>query len=384
MLDDIPMGGFKATGMGPGTDPADAVNKSQLDAVASAVTPKYAVKSASYTALDADVGTTFRFTAAATLSINTTSTLRDNWRVVVWNQSIGTVIIDPDGTDTINGALTAVLQPGQVAEIFKSGTTTFQAQIIGDPLSTPDFVRGLVLSNNVGNPNTHINIAAGSAKLGRLIVSNLATMTKRINGTWAVGTGNGGLDTGSPTAGGTYYVYSLRKQSDGSFDAVMSLSASGPTTTLLSGYDVVQLLGEIMLDASSFIRPFIQTWNDFMWDAVQSSLGNDLSTGSVRAKALLTCTLPTGRRVKGLFSVIASTTSGDSGQGVTIADGANINAEKSVSNYVSANLKSISQTVEQYTNTSGQVSVAVSSASSPNPTTIKTLGWTDYQIPRVG
>lgn len=389
-----PMGGAlnmatnKISNVGDATLVGDAVNKGQLDAVSSALGAKYVVKTANYTALDSDVATTFRFTTAATLSFDVSANLRTNWRIEVWNDTSGVVIIDPDGTDTINGAATAVLRPGQRAEIFKTSATTFQASIVGNAQLTPDFVRGLILSNNAGNPNTHIDISAGSAKLGLLIVTNGGTFTKRLNGTWAVGSGNGGLDTGGTSPGATYHVHSLRKQSDGSFDAVYSLSASAPNMALLTGYDVIQRVGSVVLDGSGNIRPFTQTLSRF----ALTTFVTELTETSLQALSAITLSsVPAGIPVRPILSATLTMSSATSLSGYTlgITDGSNVTAGGIIDLLTDVNTTNnttgSAATEIILTNTARQIGrrTAAVGNNPVGPTfTLRCYGWTDITIPR--
>lgn len=342
----------------------------------------YQVKTANYTALDADFNAAIRFTSAATLAFDVTANLRTNWRIEVWNDSTGLVTIDPDGTNTINGGLTLVLQPGQKAEVFKTSSTTFQAGIYGDPQVIPDYVRLLTIANNAGNPNTHIDIAAGSAKLGALIVANAATLTKRLNATWAAGSGNGGLDTGSPAINTFYHVYGLRKQSDGSFEAVLSLSAAGPTMTLLTGYDVIQRLGAIRTNGSGNISAFQQVGNIFRVAEVV-----DFTSGITVAQALMAVSVPTGVKVLAMFRFQATNSGGASDVSITLSPGDNPNLSTSQF-YSGQTVGAVSGTKisvgAELTNVSAQVyRAAVVTGGGGQTAYIYTYGWQEMTIPRV-
>ncbi|MBY2913972.1 hypothetical protein HF206_07535 [Rhizobium leguminosarum] len=122
-------------------------------------------------------------------------------------------------------------------------------------------IDGLLPSNNTGTPNTHVDIGVGKAHVGALAVANPAAVTKRINATWTAGSGNGGLDTGAVAASGTYFLYALRKDADGTFDAVFSTSPTiaGVNTALLAGYTIVKRIGVVLTNASANIYPFFMS-----------------------------------------------------------------------------------------------------------------------------
>jgi predicted small integral membrane protein len=84
----------------------------------------YAAKSGNYTSVVADENAYLRFTAPATLSLTAASTLGANWHVFV-HAAGGSVIIDPNASETINGATTITLASGQACFIICTGTAFF-------------------------------------------------------------------------------------------------------------------------------------------------------------------------------------------------------------------------------------------------------------------
>ncbi|MBX4884091.1 hypothetical protein HJA90_10915 [Rhizobium bangladeshense] len=293
----------------------------------------YAAKSGDYTALASDDNAVHRFTAAATLTLTAAATLGANWHYVAIADG-GDVTIDPNGSETIDGAATLVVPNGYSAFIICSGSAFFTNKVLTRLVSKADisavgsFIDGLLLSNNASNPNTHIDFAAGSVRSGSSFVSNGSSFTKRINGTWAVGTGNGSLDTGALAASATYFAYALRKDSDLSFDVVFSTSATigGVTTTLLTGYTIVKQIGVVLTDASSNIRQFIMYPRDFYQfvTPIREATNIPISTLS----ALLAITVPNGvkaeARLRLMFSSSATTNSAlvhDPAKGTLVAGG---------------------------------------------------------------
>lgn len=167
-----------------------------------------------------------------------------------------------------------------------------------DTTAVGSWIDGLLLSNNTTNPNTHVDFAAGSARSGSSFVTSASTMAKRLNGTWAVGTGNGGLDAGAVAANATYFAYALRKDSDLSFDVVLSTSATigGVTTTLLTGYTIVKQIGVVLTDGSSVIRPFTMYPRDEYTFTTPIKDAVNLATSTT--SALLALTVPNGVKAK--------------------------------------------------------------------------------------
>lgn len=122
-----------------------------------------------------------------------------------------------------------------------------------DKLAPKGHLWGLTLSNNASDATNDIDIAAGEASdsSGNLMV--LASgITKRLDASWAVGSGNGGLDTGS-IANGTYHIWLIQRSDTGVVDALFSTSPSAPT--MPTNYDRKRRIGSIVR-ASGSIRPF--------------------------------------------------------------------------------------------------------------------------------
>ncbi|NKL35593.1 hypothetical protein GFL49_17685 [Rhizobium leguminosarum bv. viciae] len=309
----------------------------------------YAAKSSDYTALASDGNAVHRFTAAATLTLTAAATLGANWHYCVIADG-GDVTIDPNGAETIDGAATLVLKDGYSVNIICSGAAFFTNKFLAriqskaDSSAVGDFVVGLILSNNGGNPNTHIDFTAGSARSGSSFVSSAAPFTKRVTGTFAAGTGAGGLDAGAVAANATYFAYALRKDADLSFDVVLSTSATigGITTTLLASYTIVKCIGVVLTDGSSNIRPFVLYPRDeyTFVTPVKDVISGAISTTS----ALIALTVPNGARVKAKLrfqytstATTASALFSDPSQGILAAsignDGGNVGAVQVAGNY---------------------------------------------------
>ncbi|MBB6304052.1 hypothetical protein [Rhizobium leucaenae] len=84
----------------------------------------YTAKSGAYTALPADNNGVLRFTASATLTLTAAASLAANWHVIVIADG-GAVTVDPNASETINGATTLLLQDGQAAFIVCDGSAFY-------------------------------------------------------------------------------------------------------------------------------------------------------------------------------------------------------------------------------------------------------------------
>jgi hypothetical protein len=112
---------------------------------------------------------------------------------------------------------------------------------------------GLTLSNNAGDLANSIDIAAGAtASDGATpaLMSLASGLTKVANVAWAVGTGNGWLDTGA-IGNGWYYPYIIARSDTGVVDSLLSLSATAPT--MPGSYDRKRRIGALFRTGGSFI-----------------------------------------------------------------------------------------------------------------------------------
>lgn len=278
----------------------------------------FVTKAAGYTALAADNNAFYEFTAAATLALTAAATLAADWHMTVFANG-GAVTIDPDGAELINGAATLVVADGDAAYIICTGTA-FKAVTIPavanlatrvDTAAAQSFtaaqqaqgrsnisaalkghINGLTLSNNATDATNDIDIAAGEAastETDPVLMVLASGLTKRLDAAWAVGTGNGGLDTGS-IADTTYHVWLIQRSDTGVVDVLFSASASSPT--MPTNYDRKVCIGSIIRQSASIV-PFIQDGNIFTINAVADVSSTNPGISAVSR----TLTVPSGVRV---------------------------------------------------------------------------------------
>jgi len=129
----------------------------------------------------------------------------------------------------------------------------------------PGAFAGLKLSNNTTDADYDIDIAAGAAAaadFSDVMVLNSA-ITKRLDAAWSVGSGNGGLDSGTMAADSWYAVWLIKRSDTGVVDALFSLSATAPT--MPTNYDKKRLIGWINTTSGGVIRQFFQAAGWTMW-----------------------------------------------------------------------------------------------------------------------
>lgn len=82
-------------------------------------------------------------------------------------------------------------------------------------------IAGLRVSNNGADPNNDVDIAPGECadSTATYWMRLESTLTKRLDAAWAQGSGQGGLFSGSKAPETTYYLFLIRRDSDGAIDA---------------------------------------------------------------------------------------------------------------------------------------------------------------------
>ena len=170
------------------------------------------------------------------------------------------------------------------------------------------YLFGLEMSNNSGDLTNDIDIAAGECVTSDSPYWRMAlasALTKRLDAAWAVGTGNGGLDTGS-IANTTYHVWLIARSDTGVVDALFSTSATSPT--MPTNYDRKRRIGSIIRQSGAILR-FLQNGDIFTYRVTQQ----DRASTSALSATTLTLTVPTGIVCFPLLMSI-----------LQIADGANV------------------------------------------------------------
>lgn len=242
-------------------------------------------------------------------------------------------------------------------------------------------LNGLTLSNNSSDATNDIDIAAGAAVSddGTTFIALGSGITKRLDASWAVGTGNGGLDTGS-IADTTYFVWLIKRPDTGVVDVLFSTSASSPT--MPSNYTKKKRIGAI-IRSSSAILAFIQAGKEF----ILSNAVIDLNAQNPGTSAVTrTLTVPVG--VKVIARVVAGFYPGSTA-GTTYLSSLD-GTDQAPQAALTASLTGVGSTSDSaawslgpmtvLTNASAQIRSRVSISGANDRIGIITLGWIDYQI----
>lgn len=160
--------------------------------------------------------------------------------------------------------------------------TEVTSQLVASTSYPPGHMAGLTLANNGSDPTNDIDIAAGSARdatnAENMILAS--AITKRLDATWAVGTNQGMLDTGT-VGNNTYHLWLIKRSDTGVVDVLASLSASSPT--MPANYDYKAYMWPIVRSGGSNVA-FTQNGRRFdLTTTVLYSTGADPGTSRITA-----------------------------------------------------------------------------------------------------
>ncbi len=241
-------------------------------------------------------------------------------------------------------------------------------------------ISGLTLSN-AADANHDITVAPGQAaesENSKYLDLDLA-MTKRIDASWAAGTGNGGLASSLSLSSNTWYHVFLIEVG-GSVDAGFDTSLTAANLIADHSATSHRRIGSILTDGSSNIIGFSQTGNKFQFDSMQVNLSGASQGHSSRDTR--TISAPLGLVVFAEVS-IQLTCPTSANYGILVTDLAN-QSDSAVSltnanTYIGGNgAYQQGDTFICKTNTSSQIGIRATGAG--GTVNIATRGWTDPEI----
>lgn len=171
-----------------------------------------------------------------------------------------------------------------------------------DNSSSPrSYLAGLKLSNNSTDTAHDIDIAVGDAmdSTSAQLLNLTASLTKKIDAAWAVGTNQGGLDgsesaPGTPDANTWYHVWLIIRSDTGVVDALFSESATAPT--MPTSYDFKRRIGAVLTDGAANIISFKQTGDWVQWGTAIQDVAD--ASGNTNSRTLRTLSIPSGFKIK--------------------------------------------------------------------------------------
>ena len=277
--------------------------------------------------------------------------------------------ISTDGTITLVNQVDNIVR-GMMAEV---ATSRDDGTIIN--VYPRGYLHGLTLSNNSGDATNDIDVAAGECVTSdgpywRMALAS--ALTKRLDAAWAVGTGNGGLDTGS-IANTTYHIWLIQRSDTLVVDALFSASATAPT--MPANYDRKRRIGSVIRESAAIVA-FYQVGDSFR--RVNSV---NASTSVVTFASTLTdCLVPAGIVVQPILAFVlnlAASSSGNMSIGSALDGSTIVNAVAAVT---AAGTSQNSRNVIGngfFTNTSKQLYLSQTITGTATTANVVSLGWID-------
>lgn len=199
----------------------------------------------------------------------------------------------------------------------------------------------------------------------------LASVYTKIGTAWAVGTGNGGIDTGAIANSTWYHVWLIQRVDTGVVDVLFSLSATAPT--LPANYTRKRRLGAMLTDGSAQWVKFTQKGNEFLWSI---PVGDYVAVNAAVTTAItLTLKVPTGIQVNALFSWTVTGNVNNGTNLVTALDQTDSAPTTSLNTQIVPAGATNASSLSIRTNTSAQIRVRF--ANSTTDYYVSTQGWID-------
>lgn len=244
----------------------------------------------------------------------------------------------------------------------------------------PGYIYGLTLANNSTDATNDIDVAVGRATADddSAVMVLGSSITKRLDAAWAVGTGNGGLDTGS-IANTTYFVWLIRRSDTGVVDVLFSTSPTSPT--MPTNYDQKRRVGAILRESGSIVQ-FVQFGDTYLRKTVVANAAdNNPGTSAV----LSPLSVPIGIEVEAIFGFSFADTSGTTAFNRALVTSPLQNdvspaAGSSLYNALIAGegtRAAMAQQFKVWTNTSGQIRYRLETSNASITVRTITVGWRD-------
>ena len=250
-------------------------------------------------------------------------------------------------------------------------------------------VTGLGLSNNATDPNNDIDIAAGqcldlTSGADELMVLS-SGLTKRLDASWAAGTGGGMLD-GTESVAGTadgatwYHLWLIKNPTTGAVDVLASESATAPT--MPAGYTIKRRIGSIRTGSGTpNIAQFTQRGDNFTLDDINATIDTTNPGASAVTVTLFT---PSGIVTEAVINASLTDNSPAAQTYLLLTALDQTDATPGVAN-ASLTTNVAGATVPQrtagqfrvFTNTSSQIRYRLDASTTDTIVRINTVGWVD-------
>ena len=225
--------------------------------------------------------------------------------------------ISPNGslTNQVYAALNALYVPVTAAVITAAKVLTIKNSMTlqgtdGNRMDTDAIIRTVYqgLAVNTASTTTFTVSSGCVGDSGFVSTMLLASAITKSTSAWAVGSSNGGLDTGAIGASTTYYVYVIKRPDTQVVDVLFSLSATAPT--MPTNYTLKRLVGALFTNGSSQFVPSIgyqdgtQMWTTLTQDVNDATLTTSRKTYTVATLPNIRCLVTLNLSINNAASVV--------------------------------------------------------------------------------
>ena len=263
----------------------------------------------------------------------------------------------------------SVLTVGSNGQVLTSNSNTTTGLQWGSALLR-SYLAGCALSTAGGSGT--MSIAAGTAVDSTNVSAMVLAAIAKTTSAWAVGTAQGGLDTGSIATATWYHFFVIQRVDTGVVDVLFSTSATGPT--MPANYTLFRRIGAGLTDGSSHWTAFTQIGDDF--DLTVPVLETTSANAGTNAITQTIANVPTGVIVKLKANCdVSGSASNAIISPLTMTDAAPSSSAAPLTNVgVTVN---VGNQIQILTNTSAQIRYRMSSSGSGEKLNIVTTGWID-------
>lgn len=232
-------------------------------------------------------------------------------------------------------------------------------------------ISGLTINNNGTDATNDIDVQPGSCVSddGTEIMTLSAVTTKQLDAAWAVGSAQGGRDTGA-IADAYWHVWVIKRLDTGVVDVLLSQSASAPT--MPPNYTKKKCIGTIVR-ASATILAFLQNRNTFEY------VTSRITTATVgTSRTLMTLLCPPN--VEAIFRAGASAASGNYALFQSTSETDAAPSSSAVPGCTLAWAAGIQAACDMRMRVDGSSQIAVRSGVASTFMQATVRGWVDYRI----
>lgn len=178
-----------------------------------------------------------------------------------------------------------------------AANTRFVAAAVA-ALASRGYIDGLTLSTAGASSTFGVSAGVGVDSTNEAALALASAFTKT-TGSWAVGTGNGALLTGSIANGTWYHAFLIQRPDSGLVDIGLD-TVMDPTAHLPTNYTLFRYIGSMLTDGSAHWVKFSQRGDQFLWDAASAGSTQTIGTSAV----LVALDVPTGVSVTAIFNAL--------------------------------------------------------------------------------